>query len=164
MLAQTISLTDLYQPHEDGLAYFPSVATLSLGSYTIMHYYQYLHGESPSDSSSAGGGAIDTKPVLTIFLEPRSLVITRSQLYTHHLHGIDGITRDVIVPAQLGDDSNTSVEEYGTNITADRIANRHLVKREPFKMTVGEGGDLNRRKRISLTFRDVEKVFKPRFR
>jgi len=154
-------------PHEDGPAYFPSVATLSLGSHTVMHYYQYTPSAAEKDngsskdvpeskSASAGRGPIDKEPVLTLFLEPRSLVITRSQLYTHHLHGIDGITRDVIHPSG----SQCEVD----SISSDRIANRHLVHSESLRTILDRGGELERTKRISLTFRDVEKVFNPRFR
>jgi alkylated DNA repair protein alkB homolog 6 len=36
-------------PHQDGSAYFPTVATLSLGSHTILDIYEYT--ELPSSES-----------------------------------------------------------------------------------------------------------------
>ena len=33
--------TSSVQPHEDGPSYHPVVATISLGSHTVFHYYRY---------------------------------------------------------------------------------------------------------------------------
>ncbi|VDB92215.1 unnamed protein product [Peniophora sp. CBMAI 1063] len=110
-------------PHQDGPAYHPVVATLSLGSHTVMHYYRY---NSPSDRS------IDPSPVLSLLLEPRSLVITTAALYTECLHGIEGVGEDVLGGV--------------------RLANGGMVPSERRDGVMGRGT------RYSLTCRDVERV------
>ncbi|EIW56423.1 uncharacterized protein TRAVEDRAFT_170326 [Trametes versicolor FP-101664 SS1] len=149
-------------PHEDGPAYHPVVATLSLGSHTVFHYYKYRSddsesgaqtqsGQSAGTTTAAGplmvsgaGKPIDPTPVLSLLLEPRSLVITTSSLYTAHLHGIDELLEDKFV-----EDGRPPQE---------RIANFDMLREGAEKAAVASGGILERGMRFSLTCRDVEKV------
>ncbi|KAH9837750.1 uncharacterized protein C8Q71DRAFT_754299 [Rhodofomes roseus] len=133
-------------PHEDGPAYHPVVATLSLGSHAVFHYYRYKPSTT-ADSASNQGRAIDPDPVFSVFLEPRSLVITRASLYQTHLHGIDGVHADVF-PAPSDTASGSSA----------RIANVELLGDAPTRELVANGGTLERRARYSLTCRDVARV------
>lgn len=117
------------------------VATLSLGSHALFHYYQYRHDEDISSPSAAGSGRIvDKDPVLSILLEPRSLVITTGPLYASHLHGIDDLTEDLIPSA------------------GHKIANVDLLGGSEARKVVRNGGALERKVRYSLTCRDVERV------
>ncbi|KAI0698177.1 hypothetical protein C8T65DRAFT_742903 [Cerioporus squamosus] len=152
-------------PHEDGPAYHPVVATLSLGAHTIFHYYQYKQdnpsnptppsqplppapesgvGTTMTGTSSATGRPIDPNPVFTLLLEPRSLVITTSALYESHLHGIDELLEDGFAP--------------GSRSPGEKIANVGLLRGKAEKDAVLNGGFLERGLRYSLTCRDVEKV------
>ncbi|RPD63402.1 hypothetical protein L227DRAFT_591907 [Lentinus tigrinus ALCF2SS1-6] len=149
-------------PHEDGPAYHPVVATLSLGAHTIFHYYQYKQDDpsnpgpqAPPPSApgapagmmgapSATGRPIDPTPILTLLLEPRSLVITTSSLYESHLHGIDEVMEDSFAP--------------GSRSPGEKIANVNLLRGKAEKDAVINGGFLERGLRYSLTCRDVEKV------
>ena len=137
------------QPHEDGPSYHPVVATLSLGSHTVMHYYQYTPPVSPDDGQH--GRTIDTRPPLSLLLEPRSLVITTSALYTDHLHGISEVGEDHLI---AHDGGRNNGETAGT-----RVANYEMIKGEDEKKVVMHGGTLRRQTRYSLTCRDVGKVF-----
>ncbi|KAI0262716.1 hypothetical protein BC834DRAFT_890004 [Gloeopeniophorella convolvens] len=76
-------------PHEDGPAYHPVVATLSLGSHTVMHYYRPL----------------ESTPALSLLLEPRSLVITTREQYTAHMHGIDGTAEDRVGDVEFANEA-----------------------------------------------------------
>ncbi|TFY56060.1 hypothetical protein EVJ58_g7863 [Rhodofomes roseus] len=116
-------------PHEDGPAYHPVVATLSLGSHALFHYYRYKPSTT-ADSASNQGRAIDPDPVFSVFLEPRSLVITRASLYQTHLHGIDGVHADVF-PAPSDTASGSSA----------RIANVELLGDAPTRELVAERGN-----------------------
>ncbi|EJD43638.1 hypothetical protein AURDEDRAFT_145442 [Auricularia subglabra TFB-10046 SS5] len=130
-------------PHEDGPAYHPVVATISLGSHAVFHYYRYAtdSADATDTAQSAGGKPIDRTPVASLLLEPRSLVITRSSLYTGHLHGIEDRTEDVLLaPGGEGD--------------GVCVANHQTVRAEEAR----EGGKLVRATRVSLTCRDVERV------
>ena len=78
-------LINEYQPgqgihsHEDGDAYYPVVATVSLGSHIIL-------------DMRPKGGAKDAG--WRILQEPGSLLITTGELYTECLHGIDEVKVD----------------------------------------------------------------------
>lgn len=114
-------------PHADGPAYFPVVATISLGAPTLLDMYL---------TQPAGG--YNPTPAFSILLEPRSLLITRGQAYTRYLHGIDARTHD-------------TPEHVACIINAHALAQ---ATREAYTSVVA------RRRRVSLTFRDVERVQK----
>ncbi|KAK4693671.1 hypothetical protein P7C71_g3769, partial [Lecanoromycetidae sp. Uapishka_2] len=73
------------QPHEDGGAYYPVVATVSLGSHIVLDV-------KPKDGISTGW---------RILQEPRSLLITTEDLYRETLHGIS----EVQIDEELNDES-----------------------------------------------------------
>ncbi|KAA1474120.1 hypothetical protein DENSPDRAFT_781161 [Dentipellis sp. KUC8613] len=139
-------------PHEDGPSYHPVVATLSLGSHAVFHYYQYKpDGPTVDDTDAAEqspiptakGRAIDPTPALSVLLEQRSLVITTSALYTGGLHGIDGVQADA---------------PESTGRAGVRIANAHMLAGDHEREIVLRGGTLERGARYSLTCRDVGRV------
>ena len=142
-------MTYFFQPHEDGPAYHPVVATLSLGSHAVFHYYRYKDKDTstPQDQGIDGGRSINKKPILTLLLEPRSIVITRSSLYRRHLHGIDDIEEDMFHPANADDDAHITP-----------IANVDLLSDSRCKEAVLNNGSLTRKVRYSLTCRDIERV------
>lgn len=70
-------------PHEDGPAYNPITATVSLGSHTVLDIYQKNeHGERASQAS------------WRVLQEPRSLLVTTGDMYAETLHGISEIEAD----------------------------------------------------------------------
>lgn len=144
----------LLQPHEDGPSYHPVVATLSLGSHAVFHYYRYreeskpLSGQETAAPLPAGQGrSIDPNPVSSILLEPRSLIITAGDLYEHHLHGIHDVVEDEFRGPQ------DAIDEPRTT-----MANMRLLGDSALQDIVLHGGILKRHTRFSLTFRDVERV------
>lgn len=64
-------------PHEDGPAYFPVTATVSLGSHTVLDIYKKNEQ-----------GERESKPSWRILQEPRSLLVTEGSMYKDTLHGI----------------------------------------------------------------------------
>jgi len=70
-------------PHEDGPAYNPITATVSLGSHTILEIY-----------NKNEQGERDPHPSWRILQEPRSLLITTGDMYVNTLHGISEIEID----------------------------------------------------------------------
>lgn len=70
-------------PHEDGPAYFPITATVSLGGHTVLEIYQKNEQ-----------GEREPVPTWRILQEPRSLLITSESMYTDTLHGIANISVD----------------------------------------------------------------------
>ena len=79
-------LINAYEPdegiaaHTDGPSYYPTVATLSLGSDCVMRY-SVLHGREKEHEK--GGQLIGE-----VILERRSLVVTSGVLYTEYAHSI----------------------------------------------------------------------------
>lgn len=137
-------------PHEDGPAYHPIVATISLGSHAVFHYYRYTPEEN-GDEPMTNGRTIDNTPALSVLLEPRSVIITTEVLYKEYLHGIEDIETDTIRAA----DATQGSKFTDTNTP---IQNFHLLTSEKAVRAVSEGGTMKRDVRYSLTCRDVEKV------
>jgi alkylated DNA repair protein alkB homolog 6 len=132
------------------------VATLSLGSHAVFHYYRYKSTEEAvrSDEDISGkehagkGRVIDKMPVISVLLEPRSLVITSRELYASHLHGIDDVAVDVFPAPSIG-------LEFPTRL---RLANLELISDTIMKEAVANGGSVDRHVRYSLTCRDIARV------
>ncbi|KIW96371.1 uncharacterized protein Z519_03440 [Cladophialophora bantiana CBS 173.52] len=70
-------------PHEDGPAYDPITATVSLGSHTVLEIYKKNED-----------GEREVKPTWRILQEPRSLLVTTGEMYVTTLHGISEIQTD----------------------------------------------------------------------
>ncbi|CAI4226494.1 unnamed protein product [Auanema sp. JU1783] len=75
-------------PHTDGPAYYPLVATVSLGSSILLDLYRKIDEkkvESPSE-----------RFVGSMLLERGSLFLMTDEAYSGHLHGIREVKEDVI--------------------------------------------------------------------
>ncbi|KAE8248993.1 hypothetical protein A4X13_0g5389 [Tilletia indica] len=195
-------------PHEDGGAYFPAVATISLGSHTLLDIYRYAEeppsgtaqGEASGDTASKEGNEAATKtateaqseapaararekdPAFSILQERRSLLITLGSAYRQYLHGIaerhvdePEHLRSVINLHQLGDSvlkervvqllesgsstpsaSKKSTEDSEKDTGTATLVSNTTTDTEALPATPLQG--LQRETRVSLTFRDVEKV------
>ncbi len=117
-------------PHEDGAAYHPVVATISLGGSIVLDVTE-KSPESPSSDKE--------RKAWRILQEPRSLLITTGTAYTDTLHGIAELQHDL----HLDEKSVANWKLLGDPQT---IIN-HWARNE-------------RSTRISLTFRDVLKESK----
>ena len=106
--------------------------------------------ELSEDPPNASGRRISPKPLVTVFLEPRSMIITSSSLYTSHLHGIQDTEQDTL---QLADDGCPKVA--GLDVP---IANWGMLASSNEMLGASTGGILKRGIRYSLTCRDVERV------
>ncbi|QRV80249.1 2OG-Fe(II) oxygenase family protein [Ceratobasidium sp. AG-Ba] len=157
-------------PHEDGPAYHPVVATLSLGSHTIMDYYRYQNSSDATNGPGSSGKVIDPAPVLRLLLEPRSLVITHGSLYAEHLHGIAGVERDIIISKEHLPSATAEKPPRNDNsqmIFSQDIANTPLLGdpslRARLALLESQGVpdctiELERHTRTSLTCRVVERT------
>ena len=104
-------------PHEDGDAYHPIVATVSLASTLVLDIH-----EKKGPEKTDGDGA----PKWRILQEPRSLLITTGGLYRDYLHGIAEVEVDENL-AQVGICNwdllgNSTLFECGTNKRTTRIS------------------------------------------
>ncbi|XP_030638471.1 putative RNA/DNA demethylase ALKBH6 [Chanos chanos] len=114
-------------PHEDGPMYHPTVTTISLGSHTLLDFYRPI-----SQTELEVPQTEESRYVLSLLLQQRSLLILQGDMYERYLHGI----REVI-----------------TDTLTDSVANLSCAG--------GHAGDvLPRGTRVSLTIRHVPKVIR----
>lgn len=125
-------------PHEDGAAYHPVVATVSLSGSLVLDITEKVdHQSSTASSNSSNEDVATTRKSWRIFQEPRSLLVTTGSAYTDTLHGIAEIEEDV-------DLNENTVANW------DLLGNKDVIE--------ANGGKNERTTRISLTYRDVLKV------
>lgn len=126
-------------PHEDGAAYHPLVATVSLGAEIVLDLYEKGNNrDNDTDEGNTGDEEEQTRqPKYRILQERRSLLVTRNGLYKDYLHGIAERDRD-------------------EGLAPDSICNWELLG-EPERFRAGW---YMRETRVSLTYRDVLKVAK----
>ncbi|KAK3926196.1 Alpha-ketoglutarate-dependent dioxygenase alkB-like protein 6 [Frankliniella fusca] len=117
-------------PHTDGPLFHPVITTISLGSHTVLNFYERLDSDKVDEKDSQLPSNQQRKRVMSILLEPRSLLVVKDDLYHNHLHSIDETESDEI-----------------TDLTVNRG-----------NMPIGEV--LQRKTRISLTIRHVPKTSK----
>lgn len=118
-------------PHEDGAAYAPVVATVSLGAPIVLDLYE----------KSGEGRGMEAKH--RILQEPGSLLVTTGEAYESLLHGISPITKDEGLNAEtvvnwelLGDKKRFEL----TNGTHERATRISLTYRDVLKVSkVGIG-------------------------
>lgn len=125
-------------PHEDGPAYWPVVATVSLGGSLILDLYDKKDGEAVG---------VDTKPRYRIFQEPGSLLITRGTAYDTLLHGIAGkhVDEDLWSSTVANWDllGDQKIVESGTSERSVRISLTYRIVRKVSKIDMamlGIGG------------------------
>ncbi|KAE9964889.1 hypothetical protein EG328_010127 [Venturia inaequalis] len=135
-------------PHEDGDAYSPVVATISLSGTLCLELTPHPSkaGSAIGDSNAekeeqVDAGGEETKKRWRILQEPRSLLVTTGEAYAALLHGIEHVERD-------------------EGLGVETVVNWELLGDET-KARIREAGGVNERStRVSLTYRDVLKVSK----
>lgn len=120
-------------PHEDGAAYHPVVATVSLGGSIVLDVTEKVESEPTKE------GTARPKQQWRLLQEPRSLLITTGSAYKDTLHGIAEVTEDI-------------------DLDETTVANWNLL--DNISSITNNGGRNERTTRISLTYRDVLKESK----
>lgn len=126
-------------PHEDGPLYHPTVTTISLGSHTLLDFYNPISSLDNDDDGGDGGDGADATPLteedrylFSLLVKPRSLLILQDEMYQRLLHGIRPRTQDALT---------------------EKVVNLAAAGGLP-------GETLIRGTRVSLTIRHVPKVMK----
>eukprot|EP01137_Pigoraptor_chileana_P035421 Opistho-2@29406 len=153
-------------PHEDGPIFDPVIATVNLGSHTVIDFYRFMTDEereceAPSHSEICEGEktvghnsdtvATSVHPsyarryLFSFVLMPRSLLVLTDSMYKTCMHGIEGRLVD------------TPCSKWANAVAAGLYVNG------------GEGGVLpptpmERSTRVSLTIRHVPKTVKVKLR
>ena len=74
-------------PHLDGSLFYPTIATISLGSHTVLNFYQPLSKQEMSNSCCS---SLEDRLKFKIYIPRRSLILIQDQMFHHYLHGIEG--------------------------------------------------------------------------
>jgi alkylated DNA repair protein alkB family protein 6 len=135
-------------PHEDGPAYEPRVAILSLGSPAVLRFWRRRRRQGSGGDGGGGGGDPPPVPVPGVdppdaswLLEDRSLVVFEGEAYAECWHGIEACENETI---------DASV------VNAAAAAAAAGAGAEP---GAAAGGVVPRRgDRVSFTIRRVERV------
>ncbi|TXT08690.1 hypothetical protein VHUM_02818 [Vanrija humicola] len=149
-------------PHEDGPAFRPLVATLSLGSHTVLDLHHYISPSTPSPpmipTEGSVGRAIAAVPLGHVLLMPRSLFVLTGSAYTAHLHGIAERSADWVVRDESV--QKDTVDADGAPPVV--VANAGLLGDPKVQAAIQSdaGWTAERGTRVSLTFRHAEKVLK----
>ncbi|KAJ5953639.1 hypothetical protein N7454_000535 [Penicillium verhagenii] len=124
-------------PHEDGPAYYPLVATVSLGAPIVLDLYEKNTPSPRNEHHLSKDVQCPATPQFRVLQERRSLLIMRTSIYTDFLHGIAEVSTD----KDLGSRS---------------ICNWDLLR----ERNIYCAGWYPRETRTSITYRDVLKVAK----
>ena len=85
-------------PHQDGDAYYPAVAIVSLGCDAVMRFAPRRDDleEGKGNESEGNESGQSSSRSFGVFLPRRSLLVFDGALYERYLHGIDATREDVI--------------------------------------------------------------------
>ncbi|KAL1405945.1 hypothetical protein Q8F55_007627 [Vanrija albida] len=150
-------------PHEDGPAFRPLVATLSLGSSSVLDLHHYISPSAPSPpmipADGAVGRAIAAVPLGHVLLLPRSLFVLSGSAYSAHLHGIAPRSADWVVRDEAAAAAAVEGEGEAPPVV---VANAGLLADAPVQAAIASdaGWRAERGTRVSLTFRHAEKSLK----
>ncbi|GES90354.1 alpha-ketoglutarate-dependent dioxygenase alkB homolog 6 isoform X1 [Rhizophagus clarus] len=120
-------------PHEDGPFYYPTVATVSLNSYTILDLYKRRIEENFNTEQNE----TNLMPEFSLLLEPRSLLVLQDDLYKTYLHGIEERKSDNLGQKNimnLSDDMDRHTDlERDTRVSLTYRVVEKVIKVEIFK-------------------------------
>ena len=105
------------------------MATVSLGSHTVLRLYSPIEGEGAAPPW-------EEREVGALLLRPRSLLVVREEAYSSLLHGIQEVGEDTLGPGIL----NLREEEEGATLargTRVSLTIRHVPNTTRCKIRLG---------------------------
>ena len=124
-------------PHVDGSLYYPTVTTISLGSHTLLDFYEPFQNEDQPEGETTQDNSLENRYKFSLLLEPCSLLVLKDSMYNVLMHGIKETTEDIFDDRVIFNAENLSNNE--------KFFQSNSLKRDT---------------RISLTIRNVPKVIK----
>ena len=118
-------------PHLDGSLFYPTIATISLGSHTVLNFYEPL-----TESEKLGAepcSSLEDRLKFKFFVPQRSLILIQNDMFHHYLHGIDEIKEDsksgLIFPKTFDADSGEKFERNTRiSLTIRHVPNTKKIK------------------------------------
>ena len=116
-------------PHLDGPLFYPTISTISLGSSTLLNFYTEDQGESLQFAD---------RLVTSLFVEPRSLLVLKDDMYHKYLHGIEEIDQDVISDKICNLNDRSVIGQAFPRSTRISLTIRHVPKTTKMKFKFGK--------------------------
>lgn len=109
-------------PHEDGPLYHPTVTTISLGSHTLLDFYNPISCDLQEQPQTE-----ENRYLFSLLVRPRSLLILQEDMYKKLLHGIHGCEEDPLTEKvlNLAEGENGMILTRGTRVS---LTIRHVPK------------------------------------
>lgn len=130
-------------PHFDGPLFYPTIATISCGSHTVLEFYEATdtnpeYKETESESASTANNL--RRLICKLLIEPRSLLILKDDMYHKYLHSIaelheDSVTDDIVNLQQC-----CGTYTLGSRLMRDTrvsLTIRHVPKTSKMKLQLG---------------------------
>jgi len=122
-------------PHCDGPVYYPKIAILSLASHCLLHLYPRKGNEDNMKwdaQNNVPSGHVDSAPLASFLLEPRSLILLSHDAFWNHRHGIEAVTSETIPETTCNLDLTSGQYKVGDELKRERRVSftmRHLLPR-----------------------------------
>lgn len=119
-------------PHLDGNLFYPSIATISLGSHTVLNFYEPLNELEKSGAEPCS--SFEKRLKYKVYIPPRSLILIKDDMFHHYLHGIDELVEDdcdaKLVKSPHVEDADVEYKR-GTRVS---LTIRHVPKTRKIKI------------------------------
>ncbi len=122
-------------PHLDGSLFHPTIATISLGSHTVLNFYEPLSDENISGDEPCK--SFEDRLKFKLYVAPRSLILIKDSMFHHYLHGIEEKTKDFkdgLVFAASEDHEKLGDGEIIERQTRISLTIRHVPKTKSIKI------------------------------
>ena len=119
-------------PHLDGPLFYPTISTISLGSSAVLNFYT----EAAEDEGESLQFA--DRLVTSLFVEPRSLLVLKDDMYHKYLHGIEEIDQDVICDKICNLNDRSVIAQAFPRSTRISLTIRHVPKTTKMKFKFGK--------------------------
>uniref|UniRef100_A0A1B6M712 Fe2OG dioxygenase domain-containing protein n=2 Tax=Graphocephala atropunctata TaxID=36148 RepID=A0A1B6M712_9HEMI len=113
--------------HFDGPLFYPTVATISCGSHTLLNFIK------PPDKDLAQS----KEKSFSLLLEPRSLLLLQDSMYHDYQHSIEEVLQDVITESIVNlnqTNENNSLSKVLNRSTRISLTIRHVPKTTKLKL------------------------------
>ena len=116
-------------PHLDGPMFHPTISTISLGSHTVINFY---NEEGVNNSLK-----FEDRLVTSILVQPRSLLVLQDSMYNRFLHGIEEIHEDKIGDNICNLENSTVIGSIIPRNKRVSLTIRHVPKTSKMKLKLG---------------------------
>jgi alkylated DNA repair protein alkB family protein 6 len=120
-------------PHLDGPLFYPTISTISIGSHAVLNYF----GPAIEDGDDSLA-TIPQNPALRILVQPRSLFISKHDMYHKYYHSIEEKEEDDLNDPLLRNVDDSVIAQSNNGVlkrtTRYSLTIRHVPKTTKLKL------------------------------